>query len=54
VKRKRQSVDTLLAKEIAQLEDRQTRRRAMAQELDDLIELKQRELDNLKARIDSA
>lgn len=50
-KRKLQSVDTILAKEIAVLEDRQTRRRAMAQELDDLIEMKQRELENLKARL---
>lgn len=51
MKRKLQSVDSILAQEIAVLEDRQTRRRAMAQELDDLIELKQRELENLKARL---
>lgn len=44
------SVDKLLLEEIAKIEDLQVKRRAHVERLQKLIDTKERELDNMKAR----
>lgn len=50
MKSRLKSVDTLLANEIAALEQRQEKRRVHLREIEKLIATKELELDNLKAQ----